>query len=172
MHMAFELAFSEMILPFLSKLPEKIISKVSKKFEKKSGKFIMVNEITIINLSGHELNDKSIARLNKMFGKVHLFSIPIEYIDIKNIEFASLEIVEKIILTIDNVRVLLTGEYLVIPPTYHLLTISVFAILNGLTGHFPNAIIMEKAESASHEFIPLNKILNLEDLRIAGRKIR
>lgn len=93
-------------------------------------------------------------------------------IDETKIEEETLKIIESIITEIHNPRVLLTGEYLVIPPTYHILAISVLSVLYGITGHFPNIIVLEKVEGGANLYLPQEKLLNLDGLRDVGREIR
>lgn len=70
--------FNEIIMPFLSKISDKTVKKISSKLQKKTSKFLVVDEMTIINLSRHNLNDKAISKLNKMFGKITSIILPLE----------------------------------------------------------------------------------------------
>ncbi|RMG26599.1 MAG: hypothetical protein D6732_21140 [Methanobacteriota archaeon] len=134
-------------------------------FSRKKNKFA---GFPLLNLSGHPLTSKAISILESEFGinQLQIIEIKVGSVNVKKIIDFTENLVEQIYEKIGDK--LLTGEYLVIPPGFAPLSLSLFAFLHGITGHFPHIVILQKENTT---YVPTS-VIDLQSIRDTARESR
>lgn len=140
-------------------------SRLKAMFSRKKNKF---EGLPLLNLTGHPLTSDAISILETKFGikQLQIIEVKVGSVNVENMIDFTEKLVEQIYDKIGDK--LLTGEYLIIPPGFAPLSLSLIAFLHGITGHFPHLVVLQKESIA---YIP-KTVIDLQSIRDEARKSR
>ncbi len=150
-------------------LAKAIAPKIMKRIRKKMNKKVQFKSAPIVNVSDHPFAPPALKILND-WGYEDIVNIKVGNVNVEKIEEEALRIIEKIAEKIGEN--LLTGNFILNNAGLSPLAQVITAYLHGLSGHFPNLLILERQDGIMPPlFLPI-KIISLQTLRNDVRIMR
>ena len=145
---------------------QKIAPKLLEKFKKRAmEKKSVPKGIIVVNVSGHPLSETAEKMFSDIYNTDSILNISVPNADIDNLVPNAEDIVNQMIDYMG--KKILTGEYVVIPPGFSPLTLVLFAMLHGITGHFPRFHPLKKGDFG---FVPASSSYDLQTIRNNNRR--
>ena len=150
-------------------LVKAIAPKIMKRIKRKMNKKVEFKTAPIVNVSDHPFAPQAIKILEE-WGYEDIVNVKVGNVNVNKIEEEALKIVEKIAEAIG--QNLLTGNFILNNAGLSPLAQTITTYLHGLSGHFPNLLILERQNGVVPTLYLPVKILSLQTLRDEIRVMR